>query len=93
MLMKTASDITNHLEITSDASHCCHGRTCSKHGKFINAYKVLVGRPVQKGSLGRLIRTRQDIIKKELTDVGREGVDWMNPNSGEGPAADIDTYS
>jgi hypothetical protein len=40
-------------------------------------YRVLVGKPEGKRSLGRLRRRWQDNIKVELQEVGYGGMDWI----------------
>jgi hypothetical protein len=37
----------------------------------------LVGKPEGKRPLGRRRRTREDNIKMDLRDIGKEGVDWI----------------
>jgi len=39
-------------------------------------FKVLVGKPVEKGPLGRPRHRRED-IKTDLQEVGCEGMDWI----------------
>jgi hypothetical protein len=41
-----------------------------------NAYNILVGNPEGK-RLFRRPRHRWEDIRKDLTEVGREGVDWL----------------
>ena len=40
-------------------------------------YRVLVGRPEGKRSLGRPRRSWEDNIKMDLQEVGRRGMDWI----------------
>jgi hypothetical protein len=40
-------------------------------------YKGLVGKPKEKGSLGRHRRRWEDNIKTDLQEVGYEGMDWI----------------
>ncbi|KAJ4450879.1 hypothetical protein ANN_02311 [Periplaneta americana] len=47
-------------------------------GESRNAYRVLVGRPEGKRSLGRPRRRWEDNIKMDLMEVGYDGRDWIN---------------
>ncbi|KAJ4447245.1 hypothetical protein ANN_09249 [Periplaneta americana] len=47
-------------------------------GESRNAYRVLVGRPKGKRSLGRPRRRWEDNIKMDLREVGYDGRDWIN---------------
>jgi hypothetical protein len=40
-------------------------------------YRVLVGKPEEKGSLGRHRRRWEDNIKIDLQEVGSEGMNWV----------------
>jgi len=40
-------------------------------------YRVLVGKPERKRSLGRPRRKSEDNIKMDLQEVGCEGMDWI----------------
>jgi hypothetical protein len=42
-----------------------------------NAYKLLVGKPGRKRSLGRPRPRREDDIKTDLIETGCENVDWI----------------
>ena len=42
-------------------------------------YRVLVEKPEGKRSLGRLRHRWEDNIKMDLQEVGRGGVDWIEP--------------
>jgi hypothetical protein len=46
-------------------------------GYIRNVYNILVGKPEEKRLLGRLWRRWED-IRKDLTEVGCEGVDWTH---------------
>jgi hypothetical protein len=46
-------------------------------GEMRNNYKILVGKPEGKRSLGRPLRTWEDNIRVDLREIGLEGVDWM----------------
>ena len=41
-------------------------------------YKVLVGKPEGKRSLGRYRRGWNDNIKMDLQEIGCEGMDWID---------------
>jgi hypothetical protein len=43
-----------------------------------NAYKILLGKPEGKRSLGRPNRTWEDNIRMDLREIGYEGVEWIN---------------
>jgi hypothetical protein len=47
-------------------------------GKNRNAYRILVGKPEGKRSLGRPRRRWVDNIKMDLREVGWGDVDWMD---------------
>jgi hypothetical protein len=53
------------------------GRACSTHGEIRNAYRILVGKPEGKRSLGRPRRRWVDIIKTDLREIGLGGMDWI----------------
>jgi hypothetical protein len=46
-------------------------------GEKRNAYRLLVGKPKGKTSLGRPRRRWVDNIKMELLEIGWGGVDWI----------------
>jgi hypothetical protein len=46
-------------------------------GEKSNAYRLLVGKPEGKRSLGRPRRRRVDSIKMDLVEIGWGGVDWI----------------
>ncbi|KAJ4429835.1 hypothetical protein ANN_22039 [Periplaneta americana] len=50
----------------------------ARMGESRNAYRVLVGRPEGKRSLGRPRRRWEDNIKMDLREVGYDGRDWIN---------------
>jgi hypothetical protein len=52
-------------------------RACSTHGEKRNAYRVLVGRPEGKRTLGRP-GSREDNIKMDLRETGLGGMDGIN---------------
>jgi hypothetical protein len=52
-------------------------RHIARMGDMINAYKILVGKPDGKGPLGRP-RRRWKYIRMDLTEIGREGVDFVH---------------
>ena len=45
--------------------------------QFRNAYRVLVGKPENKGPLGRPRRRREDNIKMDLREVACDPRDWI----------------
>jgi hypothetical protein len=47
-------------------------------GEKRNAYRILVGKPEGKRPLGRPKYRWVDNIKKELTEIGWDGVDWID---------------
>jgi hypothetical protein len=52
------------------------GRECSSMGERRGAYRILVGRPDGRKSLGRPRRRWEDNIKMDLQELGW-GVDWI----------------
>jgi hypothetical protein len=53
------------------------GWTCGTHGDGRGAYRVLVGRPEGKRSLGRPRRRWEDNIKMDLGEIGIDGANWI----------------
>jgi hypothetical protein len=53
------------------------GRTCGTHGEGIGVYRVLVGRPEGKRSLGRPRRRWEDNIQMDLREIGIDGANWI----------------
>jgi hypothetical protein len=49
----------------------------ARMGAMGNAYKILIGKPEGKRPLGRQRRIWKDNTRMDLTETGREGVDWM----------------
>jgi hypothetical protein len=47
-------------------------------GEKRNTYRILVGKPEGKRSLGRPRRRWVDNIKIDLIEIGWDGVDWIN---------------
>jgi hypothetical protein len=47
-------------------------------GEKRNAYTILVGKPEGKRPLRRPRRRWVDNIKMDLSDIGWDGVDWMD---------------
>jgi hypothetical protein len=43
-----------------------------------NTYKILVAKPEWKSPLGRPRRRWEENIRTDLTEIGYEGVDWMD---------------
>jgi hypothetical protein len=46
-------------------------------GETSNAYRILVGKPEGKRTLGRPRRRWVDNIKMDLTEIEWDGVDWI----------------
>jgi hypothetical protein len=53
------------------------GWKCGTNGEKSNVYKLLVGMPEGKRSLGRPRRKRMDNIKMDLLEIGMSVVDWI----------------
>jgi len=53
-----------------------------------NAYKILVGRPEGKRSLGRPRRRWEDNIRMKLKETGVGRCEMDSSGSGQGPVAD-----
>jgi hypothetical protein len=51
---------------------------CSTHGEDEKAYKSLVGKPEGKKPLGRPRRRWENIIKKDLREIGFENICWIH---------------
>jgi hypothetical protein len=49
----------------------------ARRGATRNAYRILVGMPEGKRPLGRPRRRWVDNIKMDLTEIGWDGVDWI----------------
>jgi hypothetical protein len=54
------------------------GRACTMNGEKMNAYRILVGNPEGKRTLGRSRRRWVDNIKMDLRDIGWDGMDWID---------------
>jgi hypothetical protein len=56
------------------------GEACSAHGRMRSAYryKIMVGKPEGKISLGRPRRRWEDTIKMDLREIGFWSVDWIH---------------
>jgi hypothetical protein len=54
------------------------GRTCSTHGKKMNTYRILAGKPEGKRLLGRSRRGWVDKTKMDLREIGWGGKDWID---------------
>jgi hypothetical protein len=54
------------------------GRACSTNGERRNVYRILVGNPEGRRSLGRPRRRWVDNIKMDLKEVGWDGRDWID---------------
>jgi hypothetical protein len=53
-------------------------RACSTNGEKRHAYRILVGKPEGKRSLGRPRRRWVDNIKPGLSEIGWDGIDWID---------------
>ena len=53
------------------------GWACNTYGERRGVYRVLVGKPEGKRTLGRSRRIWGDNIKMDLQEVGCEGMDWI----------------
>jgi hypothetical protein len=53
------------------------GRASSTNGER-NVYRILVGKLEGKRALGRPRRRWVDAIEMELTEIGRDGMDWID---------------
>jgi hypothetical protein len=51
---------------------------CSTNGEERNAYRILVGKAEGNRPLGRLRRKWVDNNKIYLTEIGWDGVDWID---------------
>jgi hypothetical protein len=47
-------------------------------GERRNGYRILVGKPEGKRSLGRHRRGWEDTIKMDLREMGWSGIDWID---------------
>jgi hypothetical protein len=47
-------------------------------GEKRNAYRILVGKPVGQGPLGRPRRRWTDNIKMDLREIGWDGMNWID---------------
>jgi hypothetical protein len=47
-------------------------------GEKRNTYRILVGKPDEKGSMGRLRRMWVDNIKIDLREIGLGVMDWID---------------
>jgi hypothetical protein len=53
-------------------------RECSINGAKGNAYRISVGKPEGKRSLGRPRRRWVGNIKMDLREIGCDGMDWID---------------
>jgi hypothetical protein len=53
------------------------GWTCGTHGEGRGVYRVLVGRPEGKRTLGRPRRRWEDNIKMDFREIGIDGANWI----------------
>jgi hypothetical protein len=54
------------------------GSSCSTNGGEENAYRISVGKPEANRPLGRPRRRLVDNIKKDLREIGWDGMDWID---------------
>jgi hypothetical protein len=54
------------------------GGACSTNGEKRNAYRILVGMPKGKRPLGRPKHRWVDNIKRGLTEIGWDDMDWID---------------
>jgi hypothetical protein len=54
------------------------GRECSTNGENRNVCRLLVGKPERKTLLGRPRRRWVNNIKMDLTEIGWDGMDWID---------------
>jgi hypothetical protein len=54
------------------------GRACRTTGERGNACRILVGKPDGKRPLGGPKRRWVDHIKMDLTEIGWDGMDWID---------------
>jgi hypothetical protein len=54
------------------------GKACSTNGEKRNAYRILVGKPEGKRSLGRPRRRWVNNIKIDLRGIECDGTDWID---------------
>jgi len=54
------------------------GGACSTMGEKRGVYRVLVGKPEEKRSLGRTRRRCEDNIKLDLQEVECGGMNWID---------------
>jgi hypothetical protein len=53
-------------------------RACSTHGEKRNVYRVSVGKPKRRRSLGRPRRRWEDNIRMDPREIGWGGMDWID---------------
>jgi hypothetical protein len=53
-------------------------RACGTHGEKTNTYRILVGKPEGKKSLGGPRRRCEDNINMDLREIGWNGIDWID---------------
>jgi hypothetical protein len=53
------------------------GWSCGTHGEGRGVYRALVGRPEGKRPLGRPRRRWEDKINMDLSEIGIDGVNWI----------------
>jgi hypothetical protein len=53
------------------------GRVCGTYGRRLGAYRFLVGKPEERRPLGRSRRGCEGSVKMDLTEIVRDGIDWI----------------
>jgi hypothetical protein len=83
-LDRTATEIGNDLYSSPNIIRVIKSRKMrlaghvARMGEGRGAYRILVGRPEVRRSLGRPRRRWKDNIKMDLQDVGWDGVAWID---------------
>jgi hypothetical protein len=54
------------------------GRACSTNGNRRNPYRISVGKPEEKRSLGRQVHRWVDNITIDLREIRWGGIDWID---------------
>jgi hypothetical protein len=54
------------------------GEACRTHGPTRNAHIILVGKPEENRSPGKLMNKWEDNIRMELKETGCEGMDYIH---------------
>ena len=54
------------------------GRACSQNGEDRSAFKILIGKPTGKRSLGRPRSRWEDNIRMDLEEIGIDSGNWVD---------------